>query len=95
MTCPNCGQEFEGGHCPNCGRPASKLGKRVVAILLLVIFAIPFSCTGACFVIAGASSIGSDTSLNWSDVAIGLGATALIIGVGIGAFYLAQRLWND
>ena len=93
MTCPNCGQEFDGGRCPNCGRPISNAGRRIAAVLILVIFAVPFSCAGACFAIVGVSSLGSLSHMPWTSVVESIGGIALILGIGIGGFYLFQRLW--
>jgi hypothetical protein len=58
MTCPNCGQEFDGGRCPHCGRPTSNTGSRIAAVFLLVFLVLPAGLFGACSVLglAGASS---------------------------------------
>lgn len=60
MKCANCGSEFEGKFCPDCGAPAARLRKRLsvffvvarvlstlvlIAVLLLFAF-IVLDCTG-------------------------------------------------
>jgi hypothetical protein len=58
MTCPNCGQKFDGSRCPNCGRPTSSTGSRIAAVFLLVFLVLPAGLFGACSVLglAGGSS---------------------------------------
>ncbi len=73
MTCPNCGQEFDGGRCPNCGRPRLKNGFKVAAILLLVLVALLSALMGGCAIVVGVASLFGPGGF-WS------GAPAILFG---------------
>lgn len=90
MKCPNCGREFEGNRCPNCGFSPPQGGNRIVAIILLVFLTLPSAAIGACSGYAVIAS-GRDTAGFWQLFAA-IGAVALVVFAG--SILLVRRLWR-
>ena len=93
MTCPNCGQEYEGARCPHCGRPSSNAANRVVAVVIAIFLVLPLALVGACSVWGGVS-----TALQphggegyWIIFAV-VGAFAIPAFIGLA--YLVAKLWR-
>ena len=75
MTCPNCGQEFEGDRCPNCGRPVAASPARLGALALWVSLVTPLAAFGACAALGGgvALSLFLPLAVVWPFVGVALG----------------------
>ena len=87
MTCPNCGREFEGERCPQCGRPAHSSSGRTTAIILIVLAVVPCGVFGACTAL-----LGSDSPKGLGDPFALLGLASFAVAIGI--LVLAVRLWR-
>lgn len=94
MTCPNCGSEYQGDRCPNCGRPASSSGGRIAAVVILIFLVIPAALFGACsiYAVVGSSGGSSYEANSWRSI-FGLMA-AVGIAVFIGGLALVVKLWR-
>ena len=92
MKCPNCGQEFEGVRCPNCGRPAVSSGTRILAVLIVVLLALPAGLFGACSAVFAATSLSG--SFDPTSLLVGVVLMAVGFGVAYAVLRLAKGLWE-
>ena len=92
MNCPNCGREFEGDRCPNCGTPAARTGGRIGAVVVVLFLTLPFALFGACssLLVAGSVSGGFRPG---SFALFGLFALGGF-GTAIGGLLFARKLWR-
>lgn len=92
MTCPNCGQEFEGAACPNCGRPSRSNGGRIAAVIIAVFLVMPCALFGGCVVMVGAGGM-SNRNVGGFEPVFGL-TVMVTAAVLIGLLYLVRSLWR-
>ena len=90
MTCPNCGQEFEGARCPHCGRPKAGSGGRNAAVVVAVLLVFPSAVFGACAVMLGVSDGGR---LGRIDPFAVVGFGALVVAIALGVWCV--KLWKS
>ncbi|RYG27049.1 hypothetical protein EON82_00915 [bacterium] len=92
MTCPNCGQAFEGSRCPNCGWPVASTGSRIASVFVVVFRVLPAGIFGACSVVglAGFPFAGHDPLTFILFLLFAIAGLALAYG----AMQWAKSLWN-
>lgn len=95
MTCPNCGQVFEGDRCPHCGRPVKSGGGRIAAVILAVFFVVPAALFGACSAFLALDSAGgsSRNAQSWVDPFAIMAAVG--IAIALGGIALVIKLWRS
>ncbi|RYG27048.1 hypothetical protein EON82_00910 [bacterium] len=94
MICPNCGHDFNGGRCPNCGRPIYRTFNRVAAVVVMLLLVIPSALVGACSAIGGIQSVTGPVGSGgyWIIFAI---VGMLALAVFAGSLALFRKLWGD
>ena len=95
MTCPNCGQEYEGARCSHCGRPSSNTANRVIAVILAIFLVLPLALAlaGACSVWGGMNSaVAPDFGGGIGIVFLAVGAVSIAAFVGLA--YVVAKLWR-
>jgi hypothetical protein len=92
MTCPNCGQEFEGNRCPNCGRPTTSTGSRIAAALVVILLVLPAGVFGACSAVVLALATTGTPDI----FSLGMFLVFTLAGLGLAywAIQWAKSLWN-
>ena len=90
MTCPNCGAEFEGERCPNCGRAATRAPLRTAALLVAVSAVVPCAWMGACSGVIAAFATGQGGSAR-RVLTIGAVGAGVAVFVGLVSWFRARR----
>jgi hypothetical protein len=92
MKCRNCGKEFEGRWCPDCGRAAATGSNRVWAVLIAVLLFCPAAYVGTCSAVVLATPP-STREWDFRILAAFIGCVALVIAIGLG--WLVVKLWRS
>ena len=93
MVCPNCKAEFEGAHCPNCGRPVSRKGNRAAALVVLVVCVLPLAATGTCCVVTGVGFDPAASGAPLGPISLSVGVVALVLCAAAISWFI--KLWKD